>query len=72
MSEQTDADGFRTTTDRTAVADDGTVYEVPDYAPKRVRLDRHGRPELFMDPALLGAGAAVSRTRAPKKQTKAS
>lgn len=62
----TDDTPVRSTTQRRVVADNGKTYTVPDWAPKRVRLDRHGRPELLMNPALFGAPAQPSSVRGPR------
>lgn len=40
----------------------------PDWMPKRRRLDAHGRPELWVNPALLGHGAQPRPRRAPAVQ----
>lgn len=37
----------------------------PDWMPKRRRLDAHGRPELWVNPALLGHNTAPRPRRAP-------
>lgn len=37
----------------------------PDWMPKRRRLDAHGRPELWVNPALFGDGATPRPRKRP-------
>lgn len=37
----------------------------PDWMPKRRRLDAHGRPELWVNPALFGDGATRGHANPP-------
>lgn len=55
----------RLTSKRAVVADNGKTYTVPDWAPKRVRLDKYGRPELLMSPAIFRGTAEPSSVRGP-------
>lgn len=41
----------------------------PDWMPKRRRLDAHGRPELWVNPTLLGHGATPRPRRTPTAAT---